>query len=30
MAGAFESVIRRIYANWPDEPIPVLNGQTPR
>jgi Protein of unknown function (DUF2384) len=30
MAGAFESVVRRIYANWADEPIPVLNGQTPR
>ena len=30
LAGAFESMVRRIYANWADEPIPALNGRTPR
>ena len=28
--GAMETMIKRIYANWADEPIPALNGQTPR
>lgn len=23
-------VLRRHYANWPDEPVPLLGGQTPR
>ena len=30
LAGLFETVIRRTYARWADEPIPALNGQTPR
>jgi SEC-C motif/Protein of unknown function (DUF2384) len=30
MADAIEATILRIYANWADEPIPVLQGRTPR
>ena len=30
LAGLMETVIRRTYARWADEPIPVLDGQTPR
>jgi hypothetical protein len=30
LAGAIEGVLRRSYAHWADEPIPALNGQTPR
>jgi SEC-C motif/Protein of unknown function (DUF2384) len=30
LAGAIEGVLRRSYAHWSDEPIPALNGQTPR
>ena len=30
LAGVIESAIQRTYADWADEPIPVLNGQTPR
>lgn len=30
LAQALEQVIRRHYANWCDEPIPLLGGQTPR
>lgn len=30
MAQAIEQVIHRHYANWADEPIPVLHGRTPR
>ncbi len=30
LADAIETVIRRSYANWADEPIPVLQGRTPR
>ena len=30
MAGAIETFIKRHYAKWADEPIPVLGGQTPR
>ena len=30
LAQAIEGVIRRTYANWADEPIPMLSGQTPR
>ncbi len=27
---AIEAIIKRKYANWADEPVPALNGQTPR
>ena len=30
LAGAIEGVLQRSYARWADEPIPALNGQTPR
>ena len=30
MAEAIESAIKRSYANWADEPIPVLQNRTPR
>ena len=30
LADAIEAVIRRTYANWADEPVPLLNHQTPR
>jgi len=30
LADAIETVIRRSYANWADEPIPALQGRTPR
>lgn len=30
LADAIAGVIRRSYANWADEPIPALDGQTPR
>lgn len=30
MGPFFEQVIRRTYANWCDEPIPALDGKTPR
>lgn len=30
LAGAIEGVVKRSYAHWADEPIPALNGQTPR
>lgn len=30
MAQAIEQAIRRSYANWADEPIPSLDGKTPR
>ena len=30
LAAAMEAVIKRTYANWTDEPIPVLEGRTPR
>ncbi len=30
MAEAVESVIKRSYANWADEPIPALQNRTPR
>jgi SEC-C motif len=30
LADALASVIRRTYANWADEPIPALDGRTPR
>ncbi len=30
LAGVIETVIKRTYANWADEPIPMLDGQTPR
>ena len=30
MAGAIETFIQRHYAQWADEPIPVLSNQTPR
>ena len=30
LAGAIEGVLQRRYAHWADEPIPALNGQTPR
>ena len=29
-ADAIESVIKRSYANWADEPIPALGARTPR
>jgi len=30
LAQALAGVIKRTYARWADEPIPALNGQTPR
>ena len=30
MADAIAGVVKRSYAHWADEPIPALNGQTPR
>ena len=30
LADAIAGVIKRNYAHWADEPIPALNGQTPR
>ncbi len=30
LAGVLAEAIRRSYANWADEPIPALNGKTPR
>jgi hypothetical protein len=30
MAQVLGDAIRRSYANWPDEPLPALNGKTPR
>ena len=30
MTQAVEEAIRRLYANWADQPIPALNGMTPR
>ncbi len=30
LAEAIAGVVKRSYANWADEPIPALNGQTPR
>ncbi len=30
LAQAMAGVVRRTYARWADEPIPALNGQTPR
>ena len=30
LADAIAGVIKRSYAHWADEPIPALNGQTPR
>jgi hypothetical protein len=30
LADAIETAIRGYYANWADEPIPVLEGRTPR
>ena len=30
LAGAVETAIKRSYANWADEAIPVLEGRTPR
>jgi hypothetical protein len=30
LASAIETVMRRSYANWADEPIPALGGKTPR
>ncbi len=30
LAEAFAQAIRRHYANWADEPIPMLDGKTPR
>jgi hypothetical protein len=30
LAEAVEQVLRRTYANWSDEPIPALGGNTPR
>ena len=30
LADAIETVIKRSYANWADEPIPALEGRTPR
>jgi hypothetical protein len=30
LAELVESTIRRMYANWPDEPIPALANKTPR
>jgi hypothetical protein len=30
LSAAIEKVIRRTYANWADEPIPIFKGRTPR
>jgi len=30
LADAIANVVKRSYANWADEPIPALDGQTPR
>ena len=30
MAEVVEQAIHRMYANWADEPIPALDGKTPR
>lgn len=30
MADVIEKTMRRMYANWADEPIPALGGKTPR
>jgi hypothetical protein len=30
LADAIANVVKRSYANWADEPIPALGGQTPR
>lgn len=30
LAHVLAEAIRRTYANWPDEPLPALNGKTPR
>ena len=30
LAEAITNIVRRTYAHWADEPIPALNGQTPR
>ena len=30
LAAAIDTVIKRNYANWADEPIPALQGRTPR
>lgn len=30
LGDAIETVIKRSYANWADEPIPALDGRTPR
>ena len=30
LAAAIAGVVKRSYAHWADEPIPALNGQTPR
>jgi hypothetical protein len=30
LADAIAGVVKRSYAHWADEPIPALNGQTPR
>ena len=30
MAAVVEQAMRGLYANWADEPIPALSGQTPR
>jgi len=30
LAQAVADVVKRSYARWADEPIPALNGQTPR
>ena len=30
LGDAIETVIKRSYANWADEPIPVLQNRTPR
>ncbi len=30
LADALAGVVKRSYAHWADEPIPALNGQTPR
>ncbi len=30
MAAVVEQAMRSLYANWADEPIPALSGQTPR
>jgi hypothetical protein len=30
LSEVFEKMIRRTYANWADEPIPIFKGRTPR